>query len=109
MGAELLDERRFSDWIEFIADDFLYHLPVRRNVKFGAQHRANSDPEWDISWLDEGKDTLTGTDWIQGRRYSCCHWTNSLVRLTNRSRSGGASLELSSDKAPPSFRCFKQS
>ena len=37
--AELLDERRFSEWIELIADDIHYHMPIRRNVKFGEQHR----------------------------------------------------------------------
>ncbi len=60
MEAELLDERKFSEWIELIADDIHYHMPVRRNVKFGEQHRENSDPEWDISWFDEGKVTLAG-------------------------------------------------
>ena len=43
--AELLDERRFSEWIELIADDIHYHVPQRRNVKFGEQERENSDPE----------------------------------------------------------------
>ena len=37
--AELLDERRFSDWIDLIADDIHYHMPQRRNVKFGEQHQ----------------------------------------------------------------------
>jgi 3-phenylpropionate/cinnamic acid dioxygenase small subunit len=58
--AELLDDRRYSDWIELIADDIHYHMPVRRNVKFGEQHRENSDPESEISWFDEGKRTLAG-------------------------------------------------
>jgi len=60
MEAELLDERRFSDWIELIADDIHYHVPIRRNVKFGEQHRENSDAESEISWFDEGKATLAG-------------------------------------------------
>ena len=60
MEAELLDERRFSEWIELIADDIHYHMPIRRNVKFGEQHRENSDPESEISWFDEGKETLAG-------------------------------------------------
>lgn len=60
MEAELLDERRFSDWIELIADDIHYYMPIRRNVKFGEQHRENTDPESEISWFDEGKATLAG-------------------------------------------------
>jgi 3-phenylpropionate/cinnamic acid dioxygenase small subunit len=58
--AELLDERRFSEWIDLVAEDIHYFMPVRRNVKFGEQHRENSDPENEISWFDEGKRTLTG-------------------------------------------------
>ena len=58
--AELLDDRRFNDWIELVAEDIHYHMPVRRNVKFGQQHRENSDPEAEISWFDEGKRTLAG-------------------------------------------------
>jgi 3-phenylpropionate/cinnamic acid dioxygenase small subunit len=60
MEADLLDERRWSDWIELIADDIHYHMPIRRNVKFGEQARENTDPDSEISWFDEGKATLAG-------------------------------------------------
>ena len=58
--AELLDERRFSEWIDLIADDMHYHMPIRRNVKFGEHYRENSDSDSEISWFDEGKETLAG-------------------------------------------------
>ena len=58
--AELLDERRFGEWIDLIADDIHYHMPIRRNVKFGEQYRENSDSDSEISWFDEGKETLAG-------------------------------------------------
>ena len=58
--AELLDDRRFNDWIELVAEDIHYHMPVRRNVKFGQQHRENSSSDSEISWFDEGKRTLAG-------------------------------------------------
>jgi len=35
-------------------------MPQRRNVKFGEQHRENTDAESEISWFDEGKATLAG-------------------------------------------------
>jgi 3-phenylpropionate/cinnamic acid dioxygenase small subunit len=60
MEAELLDERRWSDWLELIAEDIHYHMPQRRNVKFGEQHRENTDAESEISWFDEGYSTLAG-------------------------------------------------
>jgi 3-phenylpropionate/cinnamic acid dioxygenase small subunit len=58
--ADLLDSRQFAEWIELIADDIHYHMPIRRNVKFGEQHRENSDATSEISWFDEGKRTLSG-------------------------------------------------
>ncbi len=58
--AALLDERRFSDWIDLMADDVHYHMPIRRNIKFGDWQRENSDPAREISWFDEGKRTLAG-------------------------------------------------
>lgn len=60
LEADLLDERRFSDWIELVADDIHYHMPIRRNVKFGEQSRENSSAASEISWFDEGKRTLAG-------------------------------------------------
>jgi 3-phenylpropionate/cinnamic acid dioxygenase small subunit len=60
MEAETLDERKYTDWVSLLAEDIHYWMPVRRNVKFGEQHRENSDPESEISWFDEGKMTLAG-------------------------------------------------
>jgi hypothetical protein len=37
--ADLLDDRRFRDWLELLAEDIIYFMPIRRNVKFG-QHAA---------------------------------------------------------------------
>src|SRR5215469_15202415 len=58
--ADLLDERRFRDWLELLADDVTYFMPIRRNVKFG-QHaaRENTRHGEGISWFDEDKWTLT--------------------------------------------------
>jgi 3-phenylpropionate/cinnamic acid dioxygenase small subunit len=60
MEAELLDERRYEEWLELIADDIHYHMPQRRNVKFGEQHRENTSSDDEISWFDEGKRILIG-------------------------------------------------
>jgi len=58
--AELLDERRYSDWIELVADDVHYHMPIRRNVKFGEWDREYSRAGVESSWFDEDKRTLVG-------------------------------------------------
>ncbi len=58
--ADLLDERRFEEWLDLLAEDIVYFMPIRRNVKFG-QHadRENTRQGEGISWFDEDKWTLT--------------------------------------------------
>ncbi|MEQ1889681.1 MAG: 3-phenylpropionate/cinnamic acid dioxygenase subunit beta [Alphaproteobacteria bacterium] len=58
--AELLDERRFEEWLDLLTDDIVYFMPLRRNVKFGSQDEAENSVEGvDAAWFDEGKHTLT--------------------------------------------------
>ncbi|HUB12376.1 MAG TPA: 3-phenylpropionate/cinnamic acid dioxygenase subunit beta [Acetobacteraceae bacterium] len=58
--ADLLDQRRFKDWLELLSEDLVYFMPIRRNVKFG-QHaeQENTRQGEGISWFDEDKWTLT--------------------------------------------------
>src|SRR6266851_5295351 len=37
--AEILDERRYEEWLALLADDIRYWMPMRRNVKFGEGER----------------------------------------------------------------------
>jgi 3-phenylpropionate/cinnamic acid dioxygenase small subunit len=58
--ADLLDERRFREWLDLLAEDITYFMPIRRNVKFGQQAaRENTRQGEGISWFDEDKWTLT--------------------------------------------------
>jgi 3-phenylpropionate/cinnamic acid dioxygenase small subunit len=58
--ADLLDDRRFRDWLDTLTDDITYFMPIRRNVKFGQhQARENTRRGEGISWFDEDKWTLT--------------------------------------------------
>ena len=58
--ADLLDQRKFRDWLDLLAEDLVYFMPIRRNVKFG-QHdeKENTRQGEGISWFDEDKWTLT--------------------------------------------------
>ncbi len=79
--AELLDNRQFNDWLDLIAEDIRYFMPMRRNVKFGEQARENTSDASDISWFDEGKATLagrvrqinTGLHWAEEPLSRVCH------------------------------------
>ncbi|WP_428487310.1 3-phenylpropionate/cinnamic acid dioxygenase subunit beta [Rhodopila sp.] len=57
--ADLLDQRQFHDWLDLLAEDLVYFMPIRRNVKFG-QHaeKENTRQGEGISWFDEDKWTL---------------------------------------------------
>src|SRR5260221_1800216 len=58
--ADLLDERALGDWLDLLAEDIPYFMPIRRNVKFGQQAaRENTRQGEGISWFDEDKWTLT--------------------------------------------------
>ena len=71
--AELLDERRYEDWLTVIADDIRYWMPMRRNVKVGESEREFTRADHDINWFDEGRETLerrvkqimTGIHWAE--------------------------------------------
>ena len=79
--AELLDNRQFNEWLDLIAEDIRYFMPIRRNVKFGEQERENTSDKSDISWFDEGKVTLagrvrqinTGLHWAEEPLSRVCH------------------------------------
>jgi 3-phenylpropionate/cinnamic acid dioxygenase small subunit len=57
--ADLLDQRRFREWLDLLTEDLVYFMPIRRNVKFG-QHaeKENTRQGEGISWFDEDKWTL---------------------------------------------------
>jgi len=57
--ADLLDERRYEDWLALVAEDVRYWMPMRRNVKVDDVEREFTREGLDISWFDEGKETLT--------------------------------------------------
>lgn len=58
--AELLDSRQFNAWLDTLAEDLVYFMPMMYNVKFG-EHAASERTrfEQDMSWFNEDKWTLT--------------------------------------------------
>ena len=71
--AELLDERRYEEWLGLLDEQVRYFMPMRRNVKFGEEAREFTREGRDVAWFDEGKDTLvrrvkqimTGIHWAE--------------------------------------------
>ena len=88
--AELLDQRRYLEWLDTLAEDLVYFMPMKRNVKFG-RHAQHEDTrfEKDMSWMNEGKWTLrkraeqilTGVHWAEEPLSRVCHMVSN-VQLT---------------------------
>ncbi|MCY4583600.1 MAG: 3-phenylpropionate/cinnamic acid dioxygenase subunit beta [Chloroflexi bacterium] len=60
LEARLLDERRHEEWLDLLADDLHYWMPMRRNIKFGDWDLEFTSMDEEINWFDEGKDILAG-------------------------------------------------
>lgn len=58
--ARLLDERKMDDWLDLLAEDLIYWMPMRRNIKFGDWDLEFTSADNEINWFDEGKDVLAG-------------------------------------------------
>src|SRR5438105_7403614 len=84
--AELLDERRYEEWLALLTEDIRYWMPMRRNVKFGEQDRENTRAQQDMNWFDEGKATLTqrvqqlltGVHWAEEPVSRVCHMVSNV-------------------------------
>jgi 3-phenylpropionate/cinnamic acid dioxygenase small subunit len=87
--AEILDERRYDEWLALLADDVRYWMPMRRNVKYGDDSGREFTREGEeIAWFDEGKETLTrrvlqiqtGIHWAEEPQSRITHFVSN-VRL----------------------------
>jgi len=100
--AELLDERRFKEWLDTLAEDLVYFMPMMYNVKFG-EHAAGEKTrfEKDMSWFNEGKWTLTkrveqiltGVHWAEEPLSRLCRAVSN-VQITDIRTSEEGELEV---------------
>ncbi len=90
LEAQLLDERRFEEWLALLADDLRYWMPMIRNVPGNEMERAETRERQDVAWFDEGKDTLvlrvqqirTGEHWASRSLSRTCHMVSN-VQIEN--------------------------
>jgi 3-phenylpropionate/cinnamic acid dioxygenase small subunit len=102
--AELLDDRKFREWLDLLAEDISYFMPIRRNVKFGQQaDRENTRQGEGISWFDEDKWTLskrvdqilTGVHFAEEPLSRVCHLvTNVQIRRVEPSLDNPREVEI---------------
>jgi 3-phenylpropionate/cinnamic acid dioxygenase small subunit len=72
--ADLLDERRYTEWLDLLADDYTYSVPLRLNVPYAdADAKSATRAGQEMCWFDEPKDTvelrvmqlMTGLHWAE--------------------------------------------
>ena len=88
--AELLDERRYEEWLALFAEDAQYFMPMRRNVPHDEPEREFTRAGIDVNWFDEGKDTLTrrvkqiltGIHWAEEPPSRICHMISNVQVVT---------------------------
>jgi len=89
--ADLLDERRYDEWLGLLADDYQYSVPLRMNVRYDdVAEREQTRPGEEICWFDEGKETAelrvaqlaTGQHWAEEPVSRVTHLVTN-VRLTS--------------------------
>jgi len=84
--AELLDERRYDEWLDLFTDDARYWMPMRRNVPHDDPAREFTRAGADVNWFDEGKETLTrrvrqiqtGVHWAEEPPSRICHMISNV-------------------------------
>jgi len=99
--AELLDERRYEEWLELFTEDAHYWMPMRRNVRADEPEREFTRQGTDVNWFDEGKDTLTrrvqqiltGVHWAEEPPSRICHMVSN-VQIRCASPPGPAPSEV---------------
>src|ERR1700760_994000 len=89
LEADLLDERRYDEWLPLLADDLKYWMPIRLNLPF-RQRDQDITSENDASWFDDDKVTvtkrvrqiMTGIHWAEEPPSRVTHLISN-VRLTS--------------------------
>lgn len=84
--AELLDSRRYEDWLALFADDIRYFMPMARNVPADELAREYTAEGADANWIDEGMETLrqrvtqlaTGVHWAEQPPSRTTHMVSNL-------------------------------
>ncbi|MBN8758476.1 MULTISPECIES: 3-phenylpropionate/cinnamic acid dioxygenase subunit beta [unclassified Variovorax] len=100
--ANLLDERRFKEWLDTLAEDLRYFMPMEHNVKFG-EHAARelTKREEHMAWFNEGKwslgkraeQILTGVHWAEEPLSRVCRMVSN-VQLTAMETNSSGNLEV---------------
>lgn len=71
--ADILDDRKFGEWLELLEEDIRYWVPLAWNINSRDKSSQYTREQLDPAWMDEGKETLrqrvqqlsTGIHWAE--------------------------------------------
>lgn len=102
--VDLLDERKYEEWLEFLAEDIVYFVPMQRNVAVDAEpDREQTREGRDMSWFEDDKWTLTkrveqirtGVHWAEEPQSRVTHLvTNVQVQRAEPSVEAASEVEV---------------
>jgi 3-phenylpropionate/cinnamic acid dioxygenase small subunit len=102
--AELVDDRKFEEWLQLFADDLEYRVPMARNLRHDKVGDEYLSRPLDVYWIDESKETLaarvaqirTGVHWAEEPLSRTAHLvTNVRVVRATPSAENAQELEVS--------------
>jgi 3-phenylpropionate/cinnamic acid dioxygenase small subunit len=101
--AELLDDRRYEEWLETLDEDLVYFMPLRRNVRAG-EHAAKEDTRIgkDLAWFEDDKWTLskrvaqirTGSHWAEEPFSRVCHMVSNVQIVSSTLDEAGGVIQV---------------
>jgi 3-phenylpropionate/cinnamic acid dioxygenase small subunit len=100
LEADLLDERRFEEWLDLLHPDVRYRIPLSQNVHSSKLQDEFLTGDLAIYWMDEGKRTLvqrvaqlrTGLHWAEEPVSRTCHLYTNIRVLDVRDDAEGRHL-----------------
>jgi len=89
--ADLLDARRYEDWLALLTEDIRYWMPMTRNMASDDIGREFTIEDKDVNWIEEGIETIrqrvaqlaTGLHWAEQPPSRTSHMISNLRVLEN--------------------------
>jgi 3-phenylpropionate/cinnamic acid dioxygenase small subunit len=99
--ADLIDLRKFEEWLDLFSDDVIYRMPLVRNLALSQISAEYLVDPLDVSWFDEDKEVLTtrikqirtGVHWAEEPLSRTTHFVSN-VRIVDVKSTAGDSEEL---------------
>lgn len=89
--ADLLDARRYEDWLALLTEDIRYWMPMARNMASDDTGREFTIEDEDVNWIEEGIETIrqrvaqlaTGLHWAEQPPSRTSYMISNLRALEN--------------------------